>query len=253
MKIPSLFFIALLLVAVAGCVASSPLTEAPVAPATLSLVHPDYLEEATIILTQPSDLVAHPYTDRDFSSATTASIAWWLSPDFYDTTNMFRTYLRSSSQEQSAYPEEQQIFFGFIRENLDDAIAVSVVQDEIILFRGISPGFANTVLSHAAYIEDAFGSTSYDITIPLVTYGVRGDDGYKNVLLMSRAAGDHLLYINEGEREILLPRNLSWQVVKVAEIGELTIESDFLLFSNRALSESVSGVRLITVVPVASS
>lgn len=248
MKIPSFIILLLLIVSAAGCTASAPVADLPSAPTVSYPVPPEYIPEATIILEQPESLVSSPYTDRDFSAATTASISWWLSPDFYDNTNLFRRYLRSTEAEQSAYPGEQQIFFGFITEHLELAISESNTDEEIILFRGISSGFAETVLSNAAYNEAAFASTSYDITIPLVTYGSRGDDGYSNVLLLSRSPGDHLLYINEGEREILLPRDLTWQVVMVKEIGDLTIESDFPLFSNGEMHESVQHVRPITIV-----
>ena len=248
MKVPSLIILLLLLVSVAGCVASAPVADLPATPAGSYPVPPDYIPEATITLVQPAALVSSPYTDRGFSAATTASISWWLSRDFYENTNIFRRYLRSTEAEQSAYPEEQQIFFGFITEYLDQAISESSTDEEIILFRGISPGFAEAILSNATYNEAAFASTSYDITISLITYGIRGNDGYSNVLLLSRSPGDHLLYINEGEREILLPRDLTWQVVTVKEIGDLAIESDFLLFSNGEMHDSVQHVRLITIV-----
>ncbi len=248
MKVPSLLILLLLLASVVGCVASAPVADLPPAPASSYPVPSEYIPEATVTMTQPAALVGSPYTDRGFSAATTASISWWLSPDFYENTNLYRRYLRSTEAEQLAYPDEQQIFFGFITEHLDLAIAKSTTDEEIILFRGISPGFAENVLLNAAYNEAAFASTSYDITIPLVTYGSRGDDGYSNVLLMSRSQGDHLLYINEGEREILLPRDLTWQVVTVKEIGELAIESDFTLFSNGGVHESVQHVRIITIV-----
>ncbi|GAA5261538.1 ADP-ribosyltransferase family protein [Methanocalculus sp. MC3] len=248
MKVPSLIILLLLLVSAAGCAASAPSVDLPATPAGSYPVPPEYIPEATIILEQPAALVSSPYTDRGFSAATTASISWWLSPDFYENTNLYRRYLRSTEAEQLAYPGEQQIFFGFITEHLDLAITESDTDEEIILFRGISPGFAETVLSNAAYDEAAFASTSYDLTIPLITYGSSGDDGYSNILLLSRSTGDHLLYIHEGEREILLPRDLTWQVVMVTEIGDLSIESDFPLFSNGEMHESVQHVRLITIV-----
>ncbi|MCQ1538782.1 hypothetical protein FTO68_07265 [Methanocalculus taiwanensis] len=245
MKVLSLVLVLLLIASAAGCVASAPVADSPSVPASSYPVPPEYISEATITLVRPANLASLPYTDRNFTTATTASIAWWLSPDFYDNTNLFRRYLRSTEAEQSAYPEEQQIFFVFITEHLDLAISESISDEEIILYRGISPGFAEAILATGVYEEAAFASTSYDVTIPLVTYGSRGDDGYSNVLLLSRSPGDHLLYINEGEREILLPRNLTWQVVMVQEIGDLTIESDFPLFSNNEMRESVSFVRMI--------
>ncbi|MBR1369044.1 hypothetical protein RJ53_05820 [Methanocalculus chunghsingensis] len=248
MKAAPLIIILLLLASAAGCVSSAPVTDLSSPPAGNYPVSPECIPEATITLVQPAAFVSSPYTDRGFSAATTASIAWWLSPDFYETTNLFRRYLRSTETDRSAYPGEQQIFFGFIMEHIDMAIAGSDTDEEIILFRGISAGFAETIILNATYNEAAFASTSYDITVPLITYGSRGDDGYCNILLLSRTPGSHLLYINEGEREILLPRDLSWLVVTVKEIGELRIESDFPLFSNGELYESVQNVRLITIV-----
>jgi len=208
---------------------------------------PEPLASADLVLTRPpaADLV--PYTVRGFSRSTEAAIAWWMSPGFMDNTSEFRMYQRKAAGERTAFPEEHRIFFDFIEDGLDDAEQQSVLENEIILFRGISPGVAATVLDHAVYREPAFASTSYDITLSLDSFGPRSPDGYRNMIVLERHPGDHALYINEDEREFLLPRGTSWQVVKAVNVENLTVQADFPLHHRTATTASFDHVRLIYV------
>ena len=52
---------------------------------------------------------------------------------------------------------------------------------------------------------------------------------YPNVLVLSRQPGDHALYINEDQREFLLPRNTAWDVIRIDEVRSLTVQADFVL------------------------
>ena len=208
---------------------------------------PEQLASADLELVRPpaADLV--PYTARGFSRATEASIAWWMSPGFMDNTSEFRMYQRKPAEGKAAYPEEHRVFFDFIEAGLDDAEQQSVMSHDQVLFRGISPGVAATVLDNAEYREPAFASTSYDITLSLDAFGPRSPDGYRNMIVLERHAGEHALYINEDEREYLLPRGTRWHVVKSVNVANLTVRAGFPLYNRTSGSASFDRVRLIYV------
>jgi len=42
---------------------------------------------------------------------------------------------------------------------------------------------------------------------------------YAHVLVLSRQPGDHVLYINEDQREFLLPLNTAWDVIRIGKSG----------------------------------
>jgi hypothetical protein len=208
---------------------------------------PEPLSSADLVLTRPPPADLVPYTSRGFRQPTEAAIAWWMSPGFMDNTSEFRMYQRKTAEGRAAFPEEHRIFFEFIEAGLDDAEQQSVLRNDIILFRGISPGVAATVLDHAVYREPAFASTSYDITLSLDSFGPRSPDGYRNMIVLERLAGDHALYINEDEREFLLPRGTTWHVVKAVNVENLTVQADFPLHGRNATTASFDHVRLIYV------
>jgi len=206
---------------------------------------PEPLGSADLVLTRPAAADLVPYTSRGFLKPTEAAIAWWMSPGFMDNTSEFRMYQRKTAEERAAFPEEHRIFFDFIETGLDDAEQQSVLMNDIILFRGISPGVAAVVLDHAVYREPAFASTSYDITLSLDSFGPRSPDGYRNMIVLERHPGDHALYINEDEREFLLPRGTTWHVVKAVNVENLTVRADFPLHNRTATTASFDHVRLI--------
>jgi hypothetical protein len=213
---------------------------------------PELLASADLELTRPPATDIIPYTDRGFSKSTEASIAWWMSPGFMDNTSEFRMYERRTAEGKAAFPEEHRIFFDFIESGLDDAEQQSVLKNDLVLFRGISPGVASAVLENAEYREPAFASTSYDITLSLDAFGPRSPDGYRNMIVLERHAGDHALYVNEDEREFLLPRGTRWHVVKAVNIENLTVQADFLLHGRNTTSASFDHVRLISVTETCS-
>lgn len=211
----------------------------------------EYRASETLVLTRPpaDDRIA--YTARNFDQPVEAAIAWWMSPGFMDNTTEFRGYERKTADGKLAYPEEHRIFFSFIQDQLDSAEQQSVLKSDHLLFRGISPKVAGTVTNTSWYHEPAFASTSYDISFSLDEFGVRSPDGYRNVLVLEREAGDHALYINEDEREYLLPRGSDWEVTRTVNVENLTVTADFPLHERSTGTASFDHVRLISVRPVA--
>ena len=208
---------------------------------------PDSVAAADLVLEKPpaEDLV--PYTARNFSPASEAAVAWWMSPAFMDNTSEFRTYERSDGNKRLTYPEEHRIFFSFIEDGLDQAELASVLKDRVVLFRGIGPSLAASVLNSTQYREPAFASTSYDITLSLGGFSPRSADGYRNILVLERDAGEHAVYINEDEREFLLPRGTRWHVVKTVNVENLTVRAGFPLWSRTTGTGSFDHVRLISI------
>jgi hypothetical protein len=85
------------------------------------------------------------------------------------------------------------------------------------------------------------------VTVSLDIFGPRSADGYQNVLVLQRPQGRHALYINEDEREVLMPRGLKWDVVKAIKIDNLTVEADFPLYSSGQNKTPFDKVRLIYI------
>jgi hypothetical protein len=219
--------------------------------AQVTPVIPEPLAAETLDLPLPPADDRISYTERGFDDPVEAAIAWWMSPGFMDNTSEFRRYERTTADGRLTYPEEHRIFFTFIENELDAAEQQSVLTTDQILFRGISPSFAGTVMNTSRYHEPSFASTSYDISIPLDAFGTRGPDGYRNVMVLEREAGEHALYVNEDQREYLIPRGTEWEVTRTVNIENLTVAADFPLHDRPAGVAYFDHVRLIYIQPVA--
>ncbi len=211
-------------------------------------VVPETLESATLSLAKPNPQDLIRYTERCFSESTVAAIAWWMNPKFYANTTDYRNYLRVSPENRSMlYSPETCLFFDFITKNLDIALNESILDENLILYRGISGSLVNKIIISSEYIEPAYASTAYDITVSLGIFGKRSPDGYQNVLVLQRPSGKHALYINEDEREFLLPRNLKWDVIKTINIKNLTVNADFPLYSSHSNEDQFNKIRLMYI------
>jgi hypothetical protein len=213
-------------------------------------VIPEPLAADTLDLTLPPADDRIPYTSRGFDEPVEAAIAWWMSPGFMDNTSEFRRFERTTGGEKAGYPEEHRVFFTFIENELDSAEQQSVLKADHLLFRGISSSFAGSVMNMSRYHEPSFASTSYDISIPLDTFGTRGPDGYRSVMVLEREAGEHALYINENQREYLIPRGTEWTVSRTIDVENLTVTADFPLHDRPNGTASFDHVRLIYIRPL---
>ena len=208
------------------------------------------LASASLVITRPPESDRVPYTQRNFSGSEIASIAWWKSPDFMDNTSEFRRYQRATPGQKAGYSEDKRIFFGFIQDSLDSAENRSSLGSDIILFRGIGSSVAEMILTNATYREAAYASTSYDPVVSLDLFGPPDPSGYHTLLVLERKVGEHALYINEDEREYLIPRGSAWQVIKAEEIENLTVETDFPQYNRTGMQDSFGRVRLIYITPL---
>lgn len=206
---------------------------------------PVTVESTTLSLARPDPVDRINYTGRGFPEQTNAAIAWWMFPGFDDANREYRRYLRGSLEDRATYPAEEQRFFTFITKNLDCAEQAVRVRHETRLFRGITPSVASLVMNSSQWREAPFASTSYDITVTLDPYANPDAGGYENVLVLSRQPGDHVLYLNEDQREFLLPRNTAWDVIRIEEVRNLTVDADFVLHNRMEKTASFHNVRLI--------
>jgi hypothetical protein len=206
---------------------------------------PEPMTTMNLNLTRPpaSDLV--PYTGRGFSRPVEAAVAWWMFPGFDDQNRQFRYYHRSTAEERGAFSQEERTFFDFITENLDTAENISLISSDVTLFRGITPGVAAIVLSSSQWNEAPFASTSYDVTVTLGEYAIRDAEGYLNVLVIPVYERNNILFLNEDQREFLLPRGTSWDVVSVRTVKDLTVNADFPLHNQTGRTARFTDVRLI--------
>lgn len=192
-------------------------------------LHPfsEYLESATLQMSRPDGLVS--YTNRGFPLCVELAICNYTS---HDISSGINSYLRNST-----FREEVQMdttWTDIIEQHicgLDAAMAVSTMPEDIVLYRGIGGSFASTIRNQSSYIEDGYASTSYDATVPYHYAAEKGRDaeGYVNVLVIMRRMNETGLFIDEAEREILLPRGTAWDVIKEIAIGNATLESYFEL------------------------
>ncbi|VVB67423.1 Uncharacterised protein [uncultured archaeon] len=214
--------------------------------AVIASTEPQALESAVLVLEKPKTTSLIPYTERGFPESVEAAVAWWMNPKFYTNTTEYRNYLRASPEDQGRkYSSETRIFFDFITDNLDIALNESELNETLILYRGISEGLADKILNNSEYIEPAFASTAYDVTVSLDIFGPRSANGYQNVLVLQRRSGRHALYINDDEREVLMPRGLEWDAIKAISVDNLTVEADFPLYSSGQNTGQFDKVRLI--------
>jgi hypothetical protein len=217
--------------------------------AGMASAEPETLESAVLVIEKPKNASSQiPYTERAFPESIEAAIAWWMNPEFYANTTEYRNYLRASLEDKAKmYSPETRIFFDFITRNLDTALNESKLGETLILYRGISASVAGRVMNNSEYVEPAFASTAYDATVSLDIFGPRSADGYQNVLVLQRPKGRPALYINEDEREFLMPRGLKWDVIKAINIDNLMVEADFPLYSSRQNIAQFDKVRLIYI------
>ena len=208
------------------------------------------LESATLVLTHPPDSDRIPYTKRNFSPSIEASITWWMDPDFMDNTNEFRSYQRASLEKKKTFDTEKQIFYHFIQNSLDTAENGSVLGSNQILFRAISPNVTRMILNNSEYREDAYASTTYDPVACLDIVRKTDTRGFHNLLVLERKTGEHTLFINEDQREYLIPRESYWQVIKAVDIDNLTIKADFTLYNRTNMTDTFENIKLIYITPI---
>ncbi|NMB78839.1 MAG: hypothetical protein GYA23_07060 [Methanomicrobiales archaeon] len=156
-------------------------------------------------------------------------------------------YLRWESFRARTDPAEAARIKTLVRD-ADAAIGISTITEELVLYRVAGREQAHAILNTSRFADDGFLTCTFD---PSVAYHAsdktgRDQDGYLNLLVMRQKNGDHLLYINESAREILLPRAMTWELVGAENINTLafTLES-----VPRYQNDELKNIRLLYMTP----
>lgn len=128
--------------------------------------------------------------------------------------------------------------------NIDSAIVASRLDEDLIVYCGITGDVPLRVRSESRYSENGYLSCSFDPSVISHTMAESGRDreGYQSMLVIPERRGSYLLYVNETKREVLLPRAMTWELDAEEKIGRVvfTVES-----VPRYRDEEMKNVRLL--------
>jgi hypothetical protein len=84
-------------------------------------------------------------------------------------------------------------------------------------------------INESRYSENSFVTCSFDPSVIYHSMAVSGRDreGYVSMLVIPQKRGNYLLYVNDTNREVLLPRSMIWELSREERVGrvEFTVES----------------------------
>ena len=103
--------------------------------------------------------------------------------------------------------------------NIDSAISKSVIDKDMVLYRGIHPHVADDLLKTGGRENLGFTSTTYDPkeAIYFMKEAKIAPTDWNNLIIIRKHKGSKGLYVNAEEAEIILPRNLKYKVTRVVE------------------------------------
>lgn len=129
-----------------------------------------------------------------------------------------------------------------LKRSMDSAIAKSEIPEDVILYRSCGTTVAKILLAEGKMIEKGYSSTSLNF-LSSIKFGRRTEDGYLNILVMSRKKGQRGLYIDEKEHEVILPRDAEFILLGVREADEVKVkETDYIAKKIRFLFVKVNGI-----------
>lgn len=181
---------------------------ATIAPTETPVPAPVLISHAVINMSRPKDPVL--FTKADFPPAIHQAVRDFTDGNTSDTINGFLRW--ESVRARTSRPEtatiQRQIG------DIDYAISNSSTGENLILYTGISGELAKRIRNDSVYEERGYIVASYD---PSVVYhqmanGGRDKDGFLTMVVTESRRGEHLLFINETERSILLPHGSIWDL-----------------------------------------
>jgi hypothetical protein len=194
------------------------------------------LQSAVLNLTKPQGII--PYQKRNFDPDVVSAIATYT---IYNNSREINNYLRFENvRAEVRLNKSREEKLDELIIDLDKALNNSTMPEDIVLFRGLGGPIVDSIRSNRSYIELGYGSASYDISKPYMyaANNSRDKEGYVNILILVRHKGETSLYIDENEREILLPRGLTWDVIEEVKVERLYLDSEFVpLVPNQALEK----------------
>jgi hypothetical protein len=181
-----------------------------IAPTETSAPAPILISHAVINLSRPKDPVL--FTETDFPPEIIQAVRDFTDGKTSDTINGF---LRWESVRAKANRSETTAIRNRIGD-IDYAISNSSAGENLILYTGISGELAKRIRNDSRYEEYGYILASYD---PSVVYhqmapGGRDKDGFITMVVTESRRGEHLLFINETERTVLLPHGSVWDLAR---------------------------------------
>ena len=195
------------------------------------------LNSAVLNLTKPQGFI--PYQKRGFNPEVVSAIATYT---IYNNSREINNYLRFENvRAEVGLNKSKEERLEKLKKNLDSALNNSTMPQDIVLFRGLGGPIVDSIRGNLSYIELGYGSASYDISKPYMyaTNNSRDKEGYVNILVMVRHKGEISLYIDENEREILLPRVLTWDMIKEVKVERLYLDTEFAPLVPKQIYEKV--------------
>lgn len=116
----------------------------------------------------------------------------------------------------SKLTKDEKIFLKSLRKNLDTAISKSHIDKATYVYRGINwyHGFDNEYSYLNVVTDKAYNSSSISKS-KAMGYASISPNGYKIIIAIILLPGDNALYIDNVEKEYLLPRNNKYKVFKI--------------------------------------
>jgi hypothetical protein len=179
-------------------------------PTETSAPVPIFISHAVINMSRPKDPVL--FTEADFPPEIIQAVT-----DFTDgnTTDTINGFLRWESVRAKTNRSETAVIRNRIGD-IDYAISNSSAGENLILYTGISGELAKRIRNDSYYEERGYIVASYDPSVVYhqMAYGGRDKDGFVTMVVTESRKGEHLLFINETERSILLPHGSVWDLAQ---------------------------------------
>jgi hypothetical protein len=196
-----------------------------------------------ITITRPI-LLKH-YTESHFPEGIAASVASFTDPQ---TANTVNGHLRWKSQRARVNRSETDRIERTITD-IDTAIRGTRLEEDMVLYSGVAGDVPFRILNESRYAGQGYVSGSFDPSVVYHTMAGNGRDrdGYVTMLVFPAKRGSYLLYINETQREVLLPRSMIWDLVSEEKVGRVTFTAGSV---PRYRDDDIQNVRLLYMNPI---
>lgn len=157
------------------------------------------------------------YTEHDFPPEVNNNLSDFVNGETTDTINGFLRWesVRAKTNQSDASSIREQI------NHIDYALFNTTIQENISVYIGVGGEQAKRIRNSSVFSEPGYIIASSD---PSVVYhrlanSGRDSEGYLTICVIDFRKGSHLLFVNDSEREFLLPHGGIWDIA-----GEYTYE-----------------------------
>jgi hypothetical protein len=213
----------------AGCLFAEPDQGAATVPANAENVPTEQTAAPTLssgpqpapsaVIPLKNITIQHPRELTPVTGPAATTINGISDPRTFGTVN---GYLRWESARARTNASEAARINGMINV-IDAAIGYSSLNEDLILYSGISGDLPHRIINDSRYSEPGYVSCTFDPSIVYHTLAINGRDkeGFVTMLVIHQRLGSHILYVNETKREILLPHGMTWELASEEKIGKI--------------------------------